>query len=107
MRPGEKLFEELFIQGEVYDPTEHEKLFMVKNSSRFIPSSLNLSVEALRQAADKNDTNAIVFLLEQLVPGYKPKYLDDWGQKEELMNSNSAANEAKESNNRKVEPKSA
>ena len=86
LRPGEKLFEELFIEGEEYDPTEHEKLFMVKNSSRFIPTSLNVSVEALRQAADKNDTNAIVFLLEQLVPGYKPKYLDNLGQKEGIKN---------------------
>ena len=86
LRPGEKLFEELFIEGEEYDPTEHEKLFMVKNSSRIIPKSLNVSVDALCQAADKNDTNSIKFLLEQLVPGYKPKYLDELGQKEDLMN---------------------
>lgn len=107
LRPGEKLFEELFIQGEEYDPTEHEKLFMVKNSSRIIPSTLNVSVDALRQAADKNDTNSIKFLLEQLVPGYKPKYLDDWGQKEGLTNSNYAVNNLDESNKRKVEPKRA
>jgi len=86
LRPGEKLFEELFIEGEEYDPTEHEKLFMVKNSSRIIPTSLNVSVEALCKAADKNDTNSIKFLLEQLVPGYKPKYLDDLGQEEGIKN---------------------
>ncbi len=107
LRPGEKLFEELFIEGEEYDPTEHEKLFMVKNSSRFIPNTLNVSVEALRQAADKNDTNAIIFLLEQLVPGYKPKYLNDWGERETLTNSNSAVDRMNESSQRKVEPKSA
>jgi FlaA1/EpsC-like NDP-sugar epimerase len=76
LRPGEKLFEELFIEGEEYDPTEHEKLFMVKNASRMVPESLNITVEALCQAANQNDGNAIVFLLEQLVSGYKPKYLD-------------------------------
>ncbi|WP_414621929.1 polysaccharide biosynthesis protein [Calothrix sp. CCY 0018] len=107
LRPGEKLFEELFIEGEEYDPTEHEKLFMVKNSSRIIPTTLNVSVNALRQAADKNDTNSIKFLLEQLVPGYKPKYLDDWGHKEDLTNSNYAVNNLDESNKRKVEPKRA
>ncbi len=107
LRPGEKLFEELFIEGEEYDPTEHEKLFMVKNSSRIIPNTLNLSVDALCQAAGKNDTNSIKFLLEQLVPGYKPKYLDDTGLKEGLKNSNSGVNKANQSNKRKVEPKSA
>lgn len=74
LRPGEKLFEELFIEGEEYDPTEHEKLFMVKNASRIIPENLGITVEALCKAAIKNDGNAIVFLLEQIVPGYKPKY---------------------------------
>ncbi|MEL6457114.1 MAG: nucleoside-diphosphate sugar epimerase/dehydratase [Cyanobacteria bacterium J06621_15] len=88
LRPGEKLFEELFIEGEEYDQTEHEKLFMVKNSSRIIPTHLNATVEALCQAADKNDTNSIKFLLEQLVPGYKPRYLDDWGEREGFVNRN-------------------
>ncbi len=77
LRPGEKLFEELFIEGEEYDPTEHEKLFMVKNASRMVPENLNIAVDALCQAAAKNDTNSIMFLLEQLVPGYKPKYLEN------------------------------
>ncbi|MGF1674684.1 MAG: polysaccharide biosynthesis protein, partial [Rivularia sp. (in: cyanobacteria)] len=107
LRPGEKLFEELFIEGEVYDPTEHEKLFMVKNSSRIIPKNLKISVETLRQAADKNDTNTIMYLLEQLVPGYKPKYLENREQKYSLTNGNSVTNNANENTQRKVEPKSA
>lgn len=107
LRPGEKLFEELFIEGEIYDPTEHEKLFMVKNSSRIIPNNLKISVETLRQAADKNDTNTIMYLLEQLVPGYKPKYLDNREQKYNLINSNSATNNVNEATQRKIEPKSA
>jgi len=74
LRPGEKLFEELFIEGEEYEPTDHEKLFVVKNASRIIPDHLISTVEQLCQAAEKNDANAIVFLMEQIVPGYKPKY---------------------------------
>ncbi len=31
MRPGEKLFEELFIAGEVYARTAHQKIFVVRN----------------------------------------------------------------------------
>jgi FlaA1/EpsC-like NDP-sugar epimerase len=75
LRPGEKLFEELFIEGEEYDPTDHEKLFMVKNASRMVPRNLSITVDALCQAAAKNDPSSIMFLLEQIVPGYKPKYL--------------------------------
>jgi FlaA1/EpsC-like NDP-sugar epimerase len=74
LRPGEKLFEELFIAGEEYEPTQHEKLFVVKNSSRIIPGNLSFTVEALCQCAANNNDNSILFLLEQLVPGYKPKY---------------------------------
>ncbi|MBW4646796.1 MAG: polysaccharide biosynthesis protein [Goleter apudmare HA4340-LM2] len=74
LRPGEKLFEELFIEGEEYDPTEHEKMFMVKNASRIIPDTLDIIVEALCQAAAKNDGHSILFLLEQIIPEYKPQY---------------------------------
>lgn len=76
LRPGEKLFEELFVEGEEYHKTEHEKLFLVKNASQIIPKSLNVTVEALCKAAEKNDANSILFLLEQLVPGFQPKYLN-------------------------------
>ncbi|MEO0684853.1 MAG: nucleoside-diphosphate sugar epimerase/dehydratase, partial [Cyanobacteria bacterium J06649_11] len=106
LRPGEKLFEELFIEGEEYDPTEHEKLFMVKNSSRIIPNNLNASVDTLCQAADKNDTNTIKFLLEQLVPGYKPKYLDNLGQKEGMKNED-IMNTSNAKILKKIEPKRA
>ncbi len=78
LRPGEKLFEELFIPGEEYEQTEHQKLLVVKNASRMIPENLDVTVATLCQAAVKNDINFILFLLEQLVPGYKPKYLDSY-----------------------------
>jgi FlaA1/EpsC-like NDP-sugar epimerase len=73
LRPGEKLFEELFIEGEEYAQTEHEKLFIVKNASRMVPDNLPLIVDFLCKAAAKNASNSIVFLLEQLVPSYKPQ----------------------------------
>ncbi len=75
LRPGEKLFEELFISGENYEPTQHEKLFVVKNASRIIPKNLAVIVEYLSEAAARNNADYIMYLLEQLVTGYKPKYL--------------------------------
>lgn len=80
LRPGEKLVEELLVPGEQYEPTEHEKLVVVKNASRFIPTHLNEIVEALCRAATCNESNTIKFLLEQLVPGYNPQYTVSSGQ---------------------------
>ncbi len=91
LRPGEKLFEELFIEGEEYEPTEHEKLYVVKNASRIVPESLAMTVDALCKAAAKNDANSILFLLEQIVPGYKPKYLEN-NLQNASVNSSVAAN---------------
>lgn len=73
LRPGEKLFEELFIPGEQYEKTEHEKILIVKNASNFTPKTLGSLVEALCDAARQNDAPAIAFLLQQLVPEYKPQ----------------------------------
>lgn len=73
LRPGEKLFEELFIPGEQYEPTQHEKLLTVQNASGIVPENLAFTVEALCEAARKNDRNLIIFLLKQLVPEYTPK----------------------------------
>jgi FlaA1/EpsC-like NDP-sugar epimerase len=84
LRPGEKLFEELFIPGEEYEPTQHEKLFLVKNASRIIPETLAVVVETLCKAAVNNDAHSMMFLLKQLVWGYKPKYLENSLQSSDL-----------------------
>ncbi|MFB2971794.1 polysaccharide biosynthesis protein [Aerosakkonema sp. BLCC-F183] len=72
LRPGEKLYEELFIEGEKYDPTQHEKIMTVANAAGIVPEIVDFKVDALCAAADKNDTYSIVFLLKQLLPEYKP-----------------------------------
>jgi FlaA1/EpsC-like NDP-sugar epimerase len=76
LRPGEKLFEELLVTGEEYEPTEHEKLLIVKNASQIVPENLDATVEALCQASVKNDVYSIIFLLQRIVPGYNPKTLE-------------------------------
>ncbi len=74
LRPGEKLFEELFIAGEQYTPTQHEKILSVRNASGIVPEKLEFIVEALCEAASRNDSNLIVFLLKQLVAEYTHGY---------------------------------
>ena len=92
LRPGEKLFEELFIEGEEYEKTEHEKLLVVKNASRIIPNYLDVTVEKLLGVASRNDTDSIILLLSQLVAGYKPKHLGNNSVFTPIFNSNILAN---------------
>ncbi|KYC40129.1 capsule biosynthesis protein CapD [Scytonema hofmannii PCC 7110] len=92
LRPGEKLYEELFISGEEYEPTEHEKLFVVKNASRIIPEYLGAYIEYLCKAANQNDVNSILLWLEKLVPGYKPQSLQKAQALDVLKNSNCISN---------------
>jgi FlaA1/EpsC-like NDP-sugar epimerase len=72
MRPGEKLFEELFVPGEDYRRTGHEKIFVASNAGRFVPSHLDQAIEALEIAAQTNDTTAIADCLRNLIVEYRP-----------------------------------
>ena len=74
LRPGEKLYEELLVEGEEYESTAHEKVLVVKNASRIIPPNLDTTINVLCQAAKRNDINLIIFLLDLLVIGYTSKY---------------------------------
>ena len=74
LRPGEKLYEELLVEGEEYQPTAHEKVLVVKNASQIIPTDLDQTVNILFEAAEQNDINLIVFLLDRLVAGYNSKF---------------------------------
>ena len=74
LRPGEKLYEELLLEGEEYEPTAHEKVLVVKNASRILPANLDTTIEILCKAAENNDINLIIFLLDRLVIGYTSKY---------------------------------
>ena len=70
LRPGEKLFEELFIPGEIYDKTIHEKILIAANASHFIPDGFEENLEVLLEKRHENDRDTIVGLLKRLVPEY-------------------------------------
>lgn len=72
MRPGEKLFEELFIPGEDYRRTRHEKIFLAANASRLLPPELDAWVDALVAAAVQEDKTAVYRNLQTLVPEFVP-----------------------------------
>ncbi|MCB0131225.1 MAG: polysaccharide biosynthesis protein, partial [Caldilineaceae bacterium] len=70
LRPGEKLFEELFIEGETYAHTAHNKIFVAHNAGAFIPEHLDASVARLSDAARRNDRDDIIGGLMGLIPEY-------------------------------------
>jgi FlaA1/EpsC-like NDP-sugar epimerase len=76
MRPGEKLFEELFVEGEDYKRTQHDKIFIAANASSFVPDNLAESILALEQAAEDNDRDAIVRNLQHLIPEFTPQEVE-------------------------------
>ncbi|MBW7881343.1 MAG: polysaccharide biosynthesis protein [Caldilineaceae bacterium] len=68
MRPGEKLFEELFVPGESYGPTHHPKIFTAGNNGDAVPPAFDAELAALAAAAASNDGDAIVQVMHRLVP---------------------------------------
>ena len=82
LRPGEKLFEELFRDGENYRRTRHEKIFVTNGEpvSAVAPSrggntdeaDLNKLVDQLLQTAEKGQPEEIRRLLQAIVPNYRP-----------------------------------
>jgi FlaA1/EpsC-like NDP-sugar epimerase len=72
VRPGEKLYEELFIAGESYERTRHEKIFLASGASGSVPVFLDEAVQRLSTAAERNDRNAILASLQHLIAEYRP-----------------------------------
>jgi len=67
LRPGEKLHEELYWQGEGTAPTGNRKITMLKQSSGDKSAILN-KVEALKERAVRNDFPGVVTVLKEIVP---------------------------------------
>ncbi len=76
LRPGEKLFEELFRPGENYRRTHHEKIFVssVESAASAPPQAARLAdlVDQLLAQARRGDPVAARNLLRELVPNYTP-----------------------------------
>ncbi len=71
LRPGEKLFEEMFTPNESYGPTQHEKILVAHNASQFLPPDLSSTIEQMIQAALQNNNGLVLHLLQQLLPEYR------------------------------------
>jgi FlaA1/EpsC-like NDP-sugar epimerase len=70
IRPGEKLYEELFVPGEMYQPTAHPKVLIAAQASQRLTEHLSPALDALAAAAQANDDDAILASLMRLVPEF-------------------------------------
>ncbi len=71
LRPGEKLYEELFVEGEEYRRTAHYKIFVSRNG-KGSPQPLEENVRLLLEAADSGDLEQIYHYLRAIVPESDP-----------------------------------
>ena len=79
LRPGEKLFEELFQDGEEYRRTRHDKIFVADGepaaAAKDSPADegcLNDLVDQLQRAAEQGQPDEVRRLLKSIVPNYAP-----------------------------------
>ena len=85
LRPGEKLFEELFVEGEEYVPTLHEKIFISRNGVDYpvCPIDLKQAVEDLVALSRQGDEGMVRAKLKEIVPEYRPEQGGRrWGEEE-------------------------
>lgn len=91
MRPGEKLYEELFVESETYGRTQHEKIFIATTASSFEPERLKESIDVLAMAATRDDRDAILRGLCNLIPEFQPAGNQVVGQGRQAPVDNSPA----------------
>ena len=72
LRPGEKLYEELFEDGERVEPTSHDKINRAVSPTPFGPDDLARHIQGLERLLQVGDREGILRMLQEMVPTYKP-----------------------------------
>lgn len=73
LRPGEKLFEELLLDGEGVQPTHHKKIHIAM-ARNFNLSELRRKIDDLGRAASRGERTEIDVHIARLAPEYRPVY---------------------------------
>ncbi len=71
LRPGEKLFEELMLEGEGIKPTSHPKI-RVLNGGNVSFAQVRLWLDELSALVEAKNVHGLVQLFQDIVPEYKP-----------------------------------
>lgn len=73
LRPGEKLFEELLIDGEGIKPTKHDKI-RVLAPVELDRQQVVVIMDKMLKAAVEHDIPSLINLLKEMVPEFRPSY---------------------------------
>jgi len=80
LRPGEKLLEELRLDDEEVQPTEHNKIRRLR-SGRPNPNSVSRWLENLHGPLIEGNIDELVSHMTRLVPEYQGRFLENAGRK--------------------------
>jgi FlaA1/EpsC-like NDP-sugar epimerase len=69
IRRGEKLSEDLWDEGCKTIPTQNPDIFQIELENQLSGTALTESIEELARLADEGDSNTIIKLLDELIPG--------------------------------------
>jgi FlaA1/EpsC-like NDP-sugar epimerase len=69
IRPGEKMTEELWEVGTPLRKTRHPDIFRLDTDVSLLSQNLSQAIDSLSAAAHAGDTDAIIDLLDELIPG--------------------------------------
>jgi len=72
LRPGEKLYEELFYDAEALAKTDHASIHLAAARQGEL-SMIRRTMDAMHQSALSRDSKAALALLQQLIPEYQPQ----------------------------------
>lgn len=72
LRPGEKLFEELIIEGEGIVKTDHKDIMVLKSTINDL-DVLNINIEKLAELSQLQDSGRIIDKMKEMVPEFKPE----------------------------------
>lgn len=75
LRAGEKLFEELHLEGEDMQPTFHSKIKIFRDPA-LKPEQVDFDIARLEKDLTRRDEVAVIRQLTKIVPEYKPS--EDW-----------------------------
>jgi FlaA1/EpsC-like NDP-sugar epimerase len=72
LRPGEKLFEELLTAEEGKIPTQHERIFISRDTNNLKPDFMEKVEKLISLAKNDSDRESMVALVKDLVSTYQP-----------------------------------
>lgn len=73
LRPGEKLFEELFYASEDLIPTRHPKIRIARGGDGITSTAVGAALDALERAAVRCDPAGMLAALRQALPDWRPE----------------------------------